>query len=132
MAEALRRYLEATKDVPNPYGLIWRRPDGEPITLAEDEQMWRNLLHKAGVITAEQTKPPRSRAPGTPDIPTTHWARHTTATVLMELGVDAKIIGEIVGHTSEQTTRRYQHVSSPVAREAMGRLGEHWSKALEG
>jgi integrase len=132
LADALRRYLEASKDVPNPYGLIWRHPNGEPITAKEDEQMWRDLLYKAGVITKEQTKEPKDRAPGTADIPTTHWARHTTATVLMELGVDAKIIGEIVGHASEQTTRRYQHVSSPVAREAMGRLGEHWSKALEG
>jgi integrase len=131
LADALRRYLEATKDRPNPYGLIWRHEDGTPYLPAEDEQMWRDLLLKVGAITPEQAKPPRDRAPGTPDIPTTHWARHTTATVLMELGVDAKIVGEIVGHVDEKTTRRYQHVSSPVAREAMGKLGEHWGRALE-
>jgi site-specific recombinase XerD len=34
----------------------------------------------------------------------------------MELGVDAKIIGEIVGHQSEAITRRYQHMSSATAR----------------
>lgn len=40
-----------------------------------------------------------------PPAPTTHWARHTTATILIELGVDARIIGEIVGHASEEITR---------------------------
>jgi len=49
----------------------------------------------------------------------------------MELGVDARIIGEIVGHASEEITRQYQHVSSAAAREAMDRLGRHFSKALE-
>lgn len=43
------------------------------------------------------------------------------------LGVGAKIIGEIVGHQSEAATRRYQHVSSAAAREAMDRLGSHFS-----
>jgi site-specific recombinase XerD len=85
----------------------------------------------AGVITPEQAKPLREQTPGTPPAPTTHWARHTTATVLMELGVDARIIGEIVGHASEEITRQYQHVSSAAAREAMDRLGRHFSKALE-
>ncbi len=45
----------------------------------------------------------------------------------MELGADAKIIGEIVGHQSEAVTRRYQHVSSAAAREAMDRLGTHFA-----
>lgn len=130
LAEALRRYVIATADRPNPFGLIWRHEDGTPFLPHEDEQMWRDVLFNAGIITQEQTLPPRERPAGTPDIPTGHWARHTTATVMMELGVDAKIVGEIVGHVDEKTTRRYQHVSSPAAREAMGRLGEHYAKAL--
>lgn len=130
LAEALRRYVAATADRPNPYGLIWRHEDGTPFLPHEDEQMWRDVLFQAGIITKEQTLPPRERPEGTPDIPTGHWARHTTATVMMELGVDAKIVGEIVGHVDEKTTRRYQHVSSPAARDAMGKLGEHYAKAL--
>ena len=74
---------------------------------------------------------PKERAEGTPDTPTTHFARHTTATVLMELGVDAKIIGEVVGHVSERTTRGYQHVSSPAARAALEALGDHFKDAFE-
>lgn len=131
LAEALRRYLAATADAPNPHGLIWRNPDGSPITSGADNAEWRKLLLSAGVITDEQAKPKGERADGTPDTPTTHWARHTTATVLMELGVDAKIIGEIVGHASEEITRKYQHVSTPAAREAMEKLGRHWAAALE-
>jgi integrase len=131
LAEALRRYLLATAHRPNPYGLIWRHEDGTPFLPGQDEQMWRDILHRAGIITLEQTKAPKDRTPGTPDIPTTHWARHTTVTVLMELGVDAKIIGEIVGHVSESTTRGYQHVSTPAAREAMARIGAHFASVLE-
>lgn len=119
LAEALRRYLIKTADRPNPYGLIWRKPNGEPYLWGEDEQTWRDLLFEAGIIAQDQ------RAPGSP-VPTTHWARHTTATVLMELGVDAKIIGEIVGHQSEAVTRRYQHVSSEAARIAMMKLECHF------
>lgn len=120
LAEALRRYLIKTADRPNPYGLIWRKPNGEPYLWGEDEQTWRDLLFESGIIAEDQ------RAPGSP-VPTTHWARHTTATVLMELGVDAKIIGEIVGHQSEAVTRKYQHVSSAAAREAMDKLGSHFA-----
>lgn len=130
LAEALRRYLASTSDWPNPYGLIWRHPDGTPYLPHEDNEAWGNLLYRAGIITEEQAKIPKDREEGTPEPPTTHWARHTTATVLMELGVDAKIVGEIVGHVDEKTTRRYQHVSSPAAREAMGRLSGHYAKAL--
>ncbi len=119
LAEALRRYLVKAADPPNPYGLIWRKANGEPYLWGEDEQRWRDLLFEAKIIGEDQ------RGPGSP-VSTTHWARHTTATVLMELGVDAKIIGEIVGHQSEAVKRRYQHVSSKAAREAMEKLGSHF------
>ncbi|MEG8035061.1 tyrosine-type recombinase/integrase [Sphingomonas sp. LR61] len=120
LAAALRADIARADGKPNPYGLIWRHDDGSPILPADDQQEWRDILFEAGIITQEQC------VPGS-DVPTTHWARHTTATVLMELGVDAKIIGEIVGHQSEAVTRRYQHVSSAAAREAMDRLGSHFA-----
>lgn len=130
LEEALKRYLTATT-TPNPHGLIWRNKDGSPITAGQDSDEWRALLLEAGVITEEQAKPLGQRKPGTPDTPTTHWARHTTATVLMELGVDTKVIGEIVGHVDTKTTRRYQHVSSAEARKALEALGTHFQGALE-
>ena len=127
---ALKRYLEATAHVPNPHGLIWRNADGSPITAGDDQAEWRSLLFEAGVISEEQAKPLRDRAPGTPETPTTHWSRHTTATVLMELGVDARIVGEIVGHASTRVTRGYQHVSSEASRAAMRAIGQHYAQAL--
>lgn len=131
LVEALRLYLAATADRPNPYGLIWRNEDGSPILPGQDEQAWRDILHSAGLISAEQTKPPRDRAPGTEPVPGSHSARHTTVTVLMELGVSDKIIGEIVGHQQQRTTQGYQHVTTAAAREAMDKVGEHFKGALE-
>lgn len=122
LAAALQADIARASEKPNPYGLIWRHDDGSPILPVEDQQEWRDILYEAGLITKEQC------VPGS-DVPTTHWARHTTATVLMELGVDAKIIGEIVGHQSEAVTRRYQHVSSAAAREAMDKIGSHFALA---
>jgi integrase len=132
LEDALIRYLEATDHLPNPHGLIWRNlKDGSPITSAEDQAAWRSLLLEVGVITEGQAKERKDREPGTPPIPTTHWARHTTATVLMELGVDPRIVGEIVGHTTTRVTERYQHVSSEAARAAMTAIGTHFSRALD-
>jgi len=131
LVNALERYLQATKERPNPHGLIWRNLDGSPLTAKQDNQLWRRILFEAEIISEEQIKAPKDRKVGTLDIPTTHWARHTTATVLMELGVDARIIGEIIGHVSDKITRRYQHVSTDAARDAMSRLGAHFSGALE-
>ena len=129
LEEATKRYLEEDKR-PNPHGLIWRNDDGSPITPEQDSAEWRSILLEAGVITPDQALEPKRRPEGTPDVPTTHWARHTTATVLMELGVTPQVIGEIVGHASIQTTRGYTHVSSEQARTALEALGEHFSAAL--
>lgn len=131
---ALEKLLTDYLDVdnrPNPHGLIWRNPDGSPITPEQDQAAWRVLLLDAGVITEDQALEPRLRPEGTPPTPTTHFARHTTATVLMELGVDAKVIGEIIGHVDVRTTRRhYQHVSSAEARKALEAIGTHFAGAL--
>lgn len=129
MESELTKYL-AANDGPNPHKLIWRNPDGSPITQEQDQAEWRSLLLEAGVITEAQALPLKERPEGTADTPTTHFARHTTATVLMELGVDAKVIGEIVGHVDVRTTRGYQHVSSAEARKALEAIGTHFQDAL--
>lgn len=131
LEEALKRYLAATAHVPNPHNLIWRNQDGSPILPAQDQAAWRALLSEAGIITPDQALAPRDRPTGTPDTPTTHWARHTTATVLMELNVDPRIVGEIVGHGTVRVTQGYQHVSTEAARAAMNAIGAHFAKALD-
>lgn len=123
LAEAIRRWLMATKDWPNPHGLIWRHQDGSPIMPREDAQQWRDLLYMAGVIREDQTGPGGTELTG-------HWARHTTVTVLASLGVDVQIIGEIVGHSSAQVTAIYRHARQSEKRAAMEALGGVWADAL--
>lgn len=132
LAEALKWYLDATSAVPNPHGLIWRNSDGSPILPGQDEQAWLEILCEAGVITSDQARAPRFRAEGTPKPPGSHTARHTTLTVLMELGVHPKVIGEIVGHVDARTSARYQHLSVEHGLEVMDLVGEKFAGALAG
>ena len=89
------------------HGLVWCREDGRPIDPRDDSAAWDAAL----------------RAAGLPDVKL-HAARHTTATLLMEMGIDTKVIEELLGHTSVVTTRGYQQVSQAMARKALDGLGE--------
>lgn len=123
LAAEMRDYLAATADIPNPHGLIWRHDDGSPISPSEDAQDWRDLLHAAGIITADQLQPGGTTLTG-------HWARHTTITVLASLGVDFQLIGEIVGHSTAEVTRIYRHAQQTERLEAMEKLGRVFAAAL--
>jgi site-specific recombinase XerD len=54
---------------------------------------------------------------------TQHEIRHTTVTLLMELGVDPSVIKQIVGHSDVLTQEAYKHVSLDFARRALDSLG---------
>ena len=57
-----------------------------------------------------------------------HEARNTTATLLVEAGVDPKIIKAILGHSSIVTSRGYLHVnqdSPPVRKGSTSRCFAH-------
>lgn len=90
----------------NSYGLVWATPDGQPVDPSRDSAAWRAAVQAAGL----------------PPVPL-HAARHTAATLLLEAGVDRRVISEIIGHSSEVATRGYQHVDLTLARDAMTRLG---------
>lgn len=95
LAQTLEAYLEATEDIPNPYGLLFRHDDGSPIEPEEDIAQFRSLLEKAGVPNAAH----RSR----------HETRHTVVTILMSMGVDVGLVEEIVGHSSRLMVEHYRH-----------------------
>jgi integrase len=87
------------------HGLLWPRPDGRPYDPHRMSSTWHDVLQATGVTDVDL-----------------HSARHTTATLLLEAGVDAHIIQAVMGHTDVVTTRGYQHVDLTMARGAMVQL----------
>ena len=116
LAELMRRDLNFMHEKPNPHGLIWRHDDGTPILPREDGDEWRKLLHEIGLIGEQQMVPGGTEMTG-------HVARHTVVTTLAMLGVDAQLIGEIVGHSSERVTEQYRHAKDGEKMDAMKKLG---------
>lgn len=105
MAAALATRAGVAAGQPNPHGLVFARPDGKPIAPAEDNRAWHRLLAAAGVHDVRL-----------------HDARGTTATLLLEGGVDAHVIASILGHSDIVTTRGYQAVNLELARRALEAL----------
>ena len=50
--------------------------------------------------------------------------RYAAETLLMEQGVGIRTVMEILGHSQMSVTKRYLHVSTPMAQEAMRRMGD--------
>lgn len=103
LGEVLSLYLDTHE--PGPEGLIFTE-NGKPVDPKHDYETWRSALEAAGL-------PPV----------VLHSARHTTATVLYELGVPEQTRVQILGHSSATTTAQYTHVADPLMHDAMGRLG---------
>ncbi len=88
------------------HDLVFSRTDGEPIDPRDDFDEWKALLVAAGVHDARL-----------------HDGRHTSATLLLEQGVDVRIVMALLGHSDLRVTTRYTHVTSPLAQEAARRMG---------
>ena len=104
MPTLLDEHRRKTVDQPNPHGLVWHHPDGRPISHEDDYDFWQALLVRAGI-----------RETDSPVVPH-HRCRHTTATLLLEAGVDPHIIDSVLGHSDVAVTRGYQHVDISLAR----------------
>lgn len=52
-----------------------------------------------------------------------HDLRHTFASWLAVENVDMRIIGELLGHTQAQTTKRYTHLQNDTLRDAINKMG---------
>lgn len=114
--EVMKRYLAGRS--PGMEGLVLTRDGGRPMDPSHDSRAWHAALQGAGL----------------PPVPL-HSARHTTATLLYELGVAEQTRIKILGHSSATVTAGYTHVAGAEMVDAMGRLGAlvmPTAKALEG
>lgn len=105
IASALRDWREIAPA--SPYDLVWPRPDGKPRIGPDDLAAFKEIQDRAGV----------SHPNGRHYV--VHEIRHTTATMLMSLGVDESVRTAILGHASIEVTRGYQHASQDLARAAL-------------
>lgn len=94
--------------------LVFAQRSGRPIDTRADHRDWEALLVSAGVRDARL-----------------HDARHTAATLLLEQGVPARVVMEILGHSQiSLTLGTYSHVTSRLAGEAAAAMeGALWGAA---
>lgn len=90
--------------------LVWPRLDGLSRNEDDDLQDWKDIQE-----TAKVAHPDGRRY-------VLHEARHSTATMLHEAGIDSEVIRMIVGHSSMAATRGYLHLSDKRAREALEQI----------
>lgn len=88
-------------------GLIFTDRFGGPIDPSTDWDTWGEILDDAGVDYIEL-----------------HGARHSAATFLGTLGVDPVIRMAMLGWSSPEMAKRYQHVPNEALVAAADRLGE--------
>ena len=84
------------------WDLVFRTADGKPVGHKIDHAGWKELLADAGVRDARL-----------------HDARHTAASLLLLLKVPARVVMDILGHSSYQLTMNtYSHVAPELNSEA--------------
>ncbi|MEV4167772.1 tyrosine-type recombinase/integrase [Nonomuraea sp. NPDC049709] len=93
------------------HDLVFATKHGTAIERTEDWKVWKVILKQAGVRDVR-----------------VHDARYTAATLLIEQGVNIRVVQQVLGHTRVTTTERYTHVSTPLMRDA----GERLASALWG
>ena len=107
--------MRETRDIPNHYNLIFRRDDGAPIATERLLSMFRLLLMRAGIPDA------MSRV--------LHETRHSTVTLLYDMGVDPGMIQAIIGHSNYRMSQHYRHIDVEQRVRAVSgmedRLGVH-------
>ena len=88
---------------------------GRPLNYRTDLARWKQLLTEAGVRDARL-----------------HDARHTAATVLLELGVPERTTMGVMGWSNPALTQRYQHVTGRVLGGVADKIGDHLWGSSEG
>jgi integrase len=76
---------------------MFTQPNGRPIDPRRDWGEWKSILVEAQVRDARL-----------------HDARHTAATVLLLLGVNDRIVMEIMGWSTPMMKQRYMHLTEEL------------------
>jgi integrase len=107
IVDPLRVMLEQHRQRPgpNPHNLVWHRPDGRPLTRHDDAKYWGAVLTAAELPKVD-----------------VYAIRHSTATLLQELGVAEETRMAIMGQSSVAAHRMYIHVDQTQAKAALSRL----------
>lgn len=88
------------------WDLVFPRPHGAPTWYSEAGRYLQKMCEKAGV-----------------PVVTLHELRHSTPSILLALGVDQRVIMQILRHsTIVLTANLYTHVADPLVREALDKI----------
>jgi integrase len=91
--------------------LVFCQRNGNALQASADWRAWKAFLKGAGV--------PEVRV---------HDARHTAATLLLLMGVDGRVVMDMMGWSVASMLKRYQHVLDEMKIEAAKRVGDAlWS-----
>lgn len=109
-AVAQLRQLRDSEDGPNPYGLVWHRPNGAPQTISDDNHHLRSVLRRAEIDQSAST---------------IHWLRHTYVTLSEHAGIPWAAAASVSGNGSSEASDPYCHVLTGEGRKAVTTL-ECW------
>lgn len=85
--------------------LVFRQRNGRPIGGPMDYRRWHAFLKSCGV------------APNR-----VHDARHTAATILLLMGVDGRVVMDMLGWSQASMLKRYQHVIDAMKQDAAHKM----------
>lgn len=106
-ADAMEQWRKVAP--PSPHGLVWPALDGDPADSKADLAEWKALQATLGVSH------PAGR------FYVVHETRHTTASLLVQAGVDRKVIEDILGQV--KLVEAYLHTSTAQRADAMAKVG---------
>ncbi|MCA1710627.1 MAG: site-specific integrase [Actinobacteria bacterium] len=90
------------------HDLVFCQTNGKPLDPRKDYDNWKALLQAAGVRAARL-----------------HDARHTAATLLLAQNVPARVVMEILGHSTIAVTQNiYQHVMPEAITQAISGVAD--------
>lgn len=100
--------------------------NGEPRTVPAHPRIWTCLKHLPLTINRStlQKDWQRARAASVGDGVRFHDLRHSTASALVNAGVDLHTIGKVLGHKDARSTDRYAHLQASTLAEAVGKIGQ--------